>query len=372
MAAENIGIEIAERFFHGVVEPLIARMNLGLSYAAALVGPGSEVLGYDTVLSRDHDWAPRMHLFLAVDDEASLGPALRESLDLQIPDTFEDFPVRIERSDPGAGEPLEHPGTGHRIVVTTLPTWSEGHLGWPDPSRPTVADWLATPQQRLLEVTAGRVFRDDTGEVTAVRTALAWYPDDVWRYLLACQWQRVAQLEPFVGRTGDVGDDLGSRLIAATLVSDAMRLSFLIERRYAPYAKWFGTAFAALPVAAALSGRIDAALRAEDWRDREAALVSVFETLGHATNDLGLAEPVNPSPRRFYDRPYRVIDAHRFRVALDRAITEPGVREIVGRLGWVGAVDQFSDNVDLLASPDRIASLLRFDVPGPERRGPTT
>ena len=36
------------------------------------------------------------------------------------------------------------------------------------------------------------------------------------------------------------------RLTAALLVRDVMRLAFLIERQYAPYAKWFGTGFARL------------------------------------------------------------------------------------------------------------------------------
>ena len=53
--------------------------------------------------------------------------------------------------------------------------------------------WLSTPQQRLLEVTAGAVFHDDEGELTATREALAWYPDELWLWLLACQWRRIDQ-----------------------------------------------------------------------------------------------------------------------------------------------------------------------------------
>lgn len=206
----------------------------------------------------------------------------------------------------------------------------------------------------------GRVFRDDTGELAEARRRLAWYPDDVWRYLLGCQWQRVAQLEPFVGRTGDVGDELGSRLIAASLVGDAMRLAFLIERQYAPYAKWFGTAFQRLTLAPALGGYLEAALVATGWRERESALVTGFERLGHASNALEFADAVDPSPRRFYDRPYRVLDAHRFRDALDRTIADPAVRAVIERVGWVGAVDQLSDCVDLLTDNDRIGGMIRY------------
>ena len=116
--------------------------------------------------------------------------------------------------------------------------------------RPTTVEWLLLPQQVLLEVVAGAVFHDDTGELTALRRELDWYPDDLWLWLIACQWQRISQEESFVGRTAQVGDELGSGIIAARLAHDVMRLCFLLERQYAPYSKWFGTAFSKLDAAA--------------------------------------------------------------------------------------------------------------------------
>ena len=109
------------------------------------------------------------------------------------------------------------------------------------------------PQQPLLEVTAGGVFHDGLGELIPMREKLAWYPHDVWLYLLASQWMRIAQEEPFVGRCAEAGDELGSRIVAGRIVRDLMRLCFLIERRYAPYSKWLGTAFARLDCASELA-----------------------------------------------------------------------------------------------------------------------
>lgn len=353
MSKSDSGLDLAGRFFHDAVGPIISRTIADLRYGAALIGPGSEVLGYDTTISRDHDWSPRVQIFVAGPAEPEVGTALRVALDRELPEVFAGFPVRIDRSDPGVGKALNHPELGHRVVVDTVAGWMSHHFEWHDASSPTVDDWLATPQQRLLEFTAGRVFRDDLGELTVARQRLRWYPDDLWRYLIACQWQRVAQLEPFVGRAGDVGDDLGSRLVAASLGRDAIRLAFLIERQYAPYTKWLGTSFQRLPVAGKISDGMDVALAADDWGERESALVAVFEILGHATNRLGLADSVDPSARPFYDRPYRVVDAHRLREALNQRIEDPDVRGVIERIGWVGAVDQFSDSVDLLGSPNR-------------------
>jgi Domain of unknown function (DUF4037) len=123
----------------------------------------------------------------------------------------------------------------HHVRVAVLEEFLRQRLGFDPRAGVGVVDWLATPQQILLEVTRGGVFHDPSGELRAVRAALDWYPQDVWLWLLACQWRRLDQEEPFVGRTAEVGDEIGSRVIAARLVRDLVRLCFLLERRYAPY-----------------------------------------------------------------------------------------------------------------------------------------
>jgi hypothetical protein len=59
--------------------------------------------------------------------------------------------------------------------------------------------------------------------------SLRWYPDDVWRWLLAGQWARIGQEEAFVGRTAEAGYELGSRVVAARIVRDLVRLCVLLE-----------------------------------------------------------------------------------------------------------------------------------------------
>lgn len=57
----------------------------------------------------------------------------------------------------------------------------------------TPLDWLSLTGQAALEMTAGAVFEDSDDELTSLRQALAWYPDDVWRYVVACDWHRIDQ-----------------------------------------------------------------------------------------------------------------------------------------------------------------------------------
>lgn len=71
-------------------------------------------------------------------------------------------------------------------------------------------DWLTLPEQRLCMFTAGAVHHDDVG-LQAIRDRLAYYPHDVWLYLLVAGWWRVHPEANLVGRTGQVGDELGRR-----------------------------------------------------------------------------------------------------------------------------------------------------------------
>jgi len=51
-------LELSRRFFPETVRPLLTDAFPDLRYAAALLGPGSEVLGFDTEMPVDHNWGP--------------------------------------------------------------------------------------------------------------------------------------------------------------------------------------------------------------------------------------------------------------------------------------------------------------------------
>ena len=150
-----------------------------------------------------------------------------------------------------------------------------------------------------------------------------------------------------MARAGDVGDNLGSRVVAARQVVEMMRLAFLMERVYPPYFKWFGRAFAELSSAAAVAPALDAALAASHWRDREQALGRAGMALAERHNQLGVTAPVDTELRQFHGRPYRVLGADRFADALEaRATVE--VRSLPRGLG---AVWQWCDATPALEQP---------------------
>ena len=331
------GLRLAREFYVAVVRPLLEEHVPRTPYAAALVGPGSEVVGFDTQRSVDHDWGPRLQVFLTGRDAAQAG-AVTAVLASRLPSSFRGYPVAF----PVTGEPA---GTArHRVEVAGLGAWLTGRLGFDAQHEITLLDWLATPTQRLAEVTAGEVFHDGPGELTRVRAGLAWYPRDVWLYLLACQWQRIGQEEAFPGRCAEAGDDLGSVIVTARLARDLMRLCLLMHRRYPPYSKWLGTAFARIPGLADLGGSLGAAISAGDWATREQHLCRAYEKVASLHNELEFTPPLDIRVRGFYERPYQVVDAARFAAALRQAISDPLLR----RLPATGAIDQFTDSTDAL------------------------
>ena len=342
MAPEFVpGLRLAREFCGAVVRPLLAQTFPRLRYAAGLLGPGSEVAGFDSQRSTDHDWGPRVQVFLTDSDAARDAAPVTAMLASRLPATFRGFPVAF----PVTGEP---DGTArHRVEVTGLGTWLTSRLGFDPRHAVTLLDWLATPAQRLAEITTGEVFHDGPGELSRARAALAWYPHDVWLYVLACQWQRIGQEEPFPGRCAEVGDDLGSVVVTTRLARDLMRLCLLMHRRYPPYSKWLGTAFARLPGTVGLTASLTAAVSAGGWPAREEQLCQAYETVALMHNELGLTPPLDTRTRRFYDRPYQVIGAGRFAAALREAITDPRI----GELPPTGAIDQFIDSTDAVGEP---------------------
>jgi hypothetical protein len=372
------GLELSERYFREAVEPLIASHAPDLRYAAGLFGAGSDVLGYDTARSMDHDWGPRLTILLAEEDFDTWQGRLDSLMGDELPATLRGFPTRYARHEADGtahmAERVDDRQLDHLVTITTagrwfggiagpgidttswvtLPgEWLAGILSWGTKQPETqgrahslnAATWVTLPQQSLLEMTSGRIFRDDIGAVTKVRSELAWYPDDVWRYLMAAQWMRIDQIEPFIGRCGEVGDDLGSHIVAMTLTRDVMRMAFLLERKYAPYPKWFGTGFQRLQLAQSLTPHLDRARFARTWQERESGVVGAVQILAERHNTTGLTETVDPAPRMFHSRPFAVMGAARFSEALLETIRDP---DVVALPRNIGGIDHYMDSTDAL------------------------
>lgn len=336
------GGEFARRFHADVVAPLLARAMPGLGYAAGRLGSGSDVLGFDDAMSRDHDWGCRLTLVVDEADRDAV-PQVTGLLERELPGSYLGRPVR---------SPVTWDSSGtHNVDVATVAGFATSRLGVDPVGGLPVLDWLVLTGQSVLEVIAGPVFTDRTAQLAPVRAALRWYPPDIERYVLAAGWQRLSQEMPMVGRTAERGDELGSRLLSARLAGDLMWLAFAVSRQWPPYPKWRGAAFQALGMAHDLAGPLAEAAAATGWRDREGGLAQACEVVLNAQRARGLPAP-SAAVTRFWDRPYRTVD-DAVSQALLADITDP---QVTG-LPLIGSIEQWTSSVDILASPGHRSAL---------------
>ncbi len=346
------GLTLSELFYQEAVKPILAKWFPKVTYSAGLLGSGSEVLGFDTPQSMDHHWGPRLLLFLDPQDDGTYSQEITSVLSERLPYKFHGFPTNFAEADQSGVRLLKEIDSGpinHRVEIYTLDSFLKEYLGLGVDKEISIQDWLTLPEQRLLSVTAGKVFFDGLNQLEPIRKKFNYYPHDVWLYLLCCQWTKISQEEAFVGRCSDVGDELGSKLVTTRIVSHMMRLCFLMERKYAPYAKWFGTAFIKLKLAEEMVPVLQAILSATKYQDREASLIKAYESIAKAHNSLAITPPLHTHTSLYYERPYQVIHGEIFAQEIKQQIKDKAVIEIANRN--IGSIDQFIDSTDVLEQP---------------------
>ncbi|GLX70668.1 DUF4037 domain-containing protein [Paenibacillus glycanilyticus] len=321
------GIELCRRFHMEIIEPFMMDQYPLLSYSSALMGPGSEVLGYDTEMSTDHDWVPRVYLFLNHSD-FGYSDQIQSTLRERAPERFYGFPVDIEKT-----------------VITTVPMFIESYLAVNQDAQLELVDWLTFPSQSLLEITRGEVYRDDHGQLSALRKQFEYYPSDIWLYLMGSCWQRIGQEEHLMLRSGYIGDELGSAIIASRLVRDIINLCFLMERQYAPYPKWLGTAFNNLNCSNSLMPHLWTAQTAATWREREHALNQAYTHLSRMHNALGITEEIPEGVTSFFDRPFKVMNGEAIASLIANQIVDPDIQRL-SKKRLIGNIDLITDNTD--------------------------
>lgn len=353
------GLKLSELFYHEAVKPIVETDFPGLNYSAALIGYGSDVLGYDTEMSIDHNWGPRLLLFLAEADYPLFHSPLDQSLREKLPVQFYGYSTHFSRPDlnDGGTQHMEYIETGpvnHLVQILIIKDYFESYVGIDPYKELQLLDWLTLPEQKLLVVTGGKVYYDGLNELNNIRQKLSYYPHEIWLYLLSAQWDKIAQEEAFVGRCGEAGDELGSAIVASRIVRNLMKLCFLMEKQYAPYPKWFGTAYSRLKCAPELSPLFQKVLQANNWKEREQHLSAAYEIIAQMHNALSITKPLETHVSSYFNRPFQVIHANHFAEEIQKAITDPAIKDLKSS---IGAIDQFIDSTPILSNPSNSPKL---------------
>lgn len=350
MIEDGPGLRLSASFFSNLVEPLLARRFPDLRYAAARIGLGSEVLGFDTEMSADHDYGPAVQLFVCDEAFPYTAAAILQLLDDELPQAFQGWSIQFPANTRSPSGPSRAGvlWSWHGVEIYTVGAWCDRFLQRRYETDLSWHDWLSYPEQYFLLATGGRVFRDDLGDLAALRERLSYFPRDVWLYKIMVQWGRIAEERAYVGRAGSVGDEIGSNVIAARMVENLMRLALLVERRFAPYPKWIGTAFSRLPCAPDLSPILEHVLAARHWSDRETFLQEACRALAALQARRGVPGASLPLDGTLHSRPFRFIDTLRIADGIRAEIEDDELRG----LHEFGAPDQFLSSNFVKAVPE--------------------
>jgi hypothetical protein len=368
MDEDLAGIELARLFYLEAVAPLVARAVPGLRHTAGRFGHGSDVLALDDRISRDHGWGPRCELLLADNTAGEIFQTVDATLREHLPPRFRGYStsyrewVRVD---------VDGPPIDHRVEIASPRSYLSHALGTATVTGWSAVDWLIVPQQRLLEVTSGQLFRDDL-DFAQVRRTLSFYPDDLRLHLIAAEWKMIGEEQAFLGRAGARGDEVGSALVAARLAESLMRLTFYLEGRYAPYAKWLGSAFRRLAGGGALPASIALMLSAATWQERDRYWVDGLAEVIAMHERHGLLVPGRYIPAEVYSgRPGRGLPQFdRDGLTSVAGLIKEIRKQIVGREVFalppdLGSLDQISRCPDQLYAHGRRPALAGLHLPAP-------
>ncbi len=204
--------------------------------AVGLVGEGSECLGFDDEISRDHDFDAGFCMWISAQDYEKFGFELERAYS------------KLPREFMGLKRSLLSPVGGNRHGVLVTEDFYTRFLG--APTAPDTAErWLYTPSASLLAASNGEVFVDSLGEFSKVRKKLLeGYPEDVRRKKLAAHTVFMAQSGQYnYPRCHARGEWGAAQLAIFEFVKHAISAIYLLNNKYEPFYKWAYKGMSLLP-----------------------------------------------------------------------------------------------------------------------------
>lgn len=277
-------IATSHRFFETIVRPLLEQHfpTESQHMACGLFGYGSECLGMDDELSRDHHWGLRIDALLPDELYREKSQDIIATISSALPATFEGFELR-QGHVAGAGlAPESLDGFLRRTLgITHAPA--------------THAEWLDLPEVDIVHVTNGEVWYDPSGRFSQIRDTLqGYYPDPVWRRRIShwCRYYSGMGLYA-LNRALQRGNMPYAYTAFSRSIKWALELGFLLNRQYFPYDKWLYPFFKELPtLAAEMVPLVDEAVEdATSWPRRLEILSLLSDILDRTMVELGIIAP---------------------------------------------------------------------------------
>lgn len=238
-----MGLELCRIYYEKYGKPMISEMfpEYEAQIAVGLVGKGSDCFGFDDIQSRDHDFGPRFIMWVTKEVYDKIGSELQEAYE-KLPNEF----MSIKRIETFHGKDRAGVMVIEDFYKNTLGFDLIGALKSGENGMAQIKSWLAVHDYALAAAVNGAVFRDDEGIFTSYRELLLqYYPKAVW-------YRKIAQACALFSQNGQYnlprmrkrGQLVAAELAKAECVKQAMKLYYLLNRKYAPHDKWL---FKALP-----------------------------------------------------------------------------------------------------------------------------
>jgi hypothetical protein len=227
--------------------------------AAGMIG-GSDSIGADDEISRDHNWGPGFAIWMTHEDFTSVGPALCADLHQAAPDTFEGFDVaacfgskvksiRVRSMD----EFFVDETGGYKEMPNDTSAWN--------PSR--------RDESHLYFLKHGHVFHP-LGEFSQRREGFCTWPrHELLNRIANSSWQLWHYGEYNFDRVASRGDALAVLLCKAEFVHYAMRLCFYLEEDYVPFWKWTSYCFRHIEGVGDIAAQLDRFNEATEITDQK-------------------------------------------------------------------------------------------------------
>lgn len=233
------GLELSHRYYEEVCRPAVeASFHQYIDKMAfGLVGDGSECYGFDDEISQDHDFGPRILIWLSQSGFNAFGKELQRLL-ANLPKTFSGY-EGVNTSQYGEG----------REGVFTINGFFKKFTGLDHPPS-TIQEWRIIPEVNLSLATNGEIFTDPLGEFTGYRNILlAGYPEDVRLKMMAARCMKMAQSGQYnYARSIKRKEYVAAQMALAEFTDSAISMIYLMNNRYKPFYKWMHRGLKDLPV----------------------------------------------------------------------------------------------------------------------------
>ncbi|MBQ9141789.1 MAG: DUF4125 family protein [Lachnospiraceae bacterium] len=254
------GLALCKAYYEECCKPMLeARFPKYVDkIAVGLVGEGSDCFGYDDAFSRDHDWGPRLFLWVTDKVYEEIGAELNTAYE-ELPKVYKGVPYQesvqavgrcgVQRIGDFYGKLLgtencpvdvwnrgKEDGIGLSDEGGTQEKFREKDIWW----YPEGIQWERIPEERLAAAVNGAVFVDKSGEFTQIRRILKeGCPKRLWYLKIAEAAARFSQNGQYnYRRMRKRGDMVSAGLMMSEAVREALKLLYYVVEEYPPHDKW--------------------------------------------------------------------------------------------------------------------------------------